>query len=138
MNPAGSLLVSWSGRQPTDNSNMDVGARRYDGPSGAWAAEARINDTAPSLSKVGAPILYPQGDGAVVFTDYFARQIRVRRLDAAGSPTGDSVQLGDLGAALPVLSPDVAAGPDGTTLVVWQEIITTLDAIPYRIPRPLL
>jgi hypothetical protein len=119
VNPAGSLLVSWNDHR-VGGSNVDVWARRYDGPSGAWAPEARINDGAPGVQKGSSPILYPEGDGAVVFTDFSVGQIRVRRLDAAGSPDGDSIQLGYLG-YVDIFTPDAAAGPDRTVLVVWQK-----------------
>ena len=118
VNPAGSLLVSWNDHR-VGGSNVDVWARRYDGPSGAWAAETRINDGEPGVQKGSAAILYPEGDGAVVFTDFSVGQIRVRRLDAAGFPNGESIQLGSLG-NVGIFTPDAAAGPDGTALVVWQ------------------
>jgi hypothetical protein len=117
VNPAGSLLVSWNDHR-VGGSNVDVWARRYDGPAAAWDPEVRINDGAPGVQKGSAAILYPEGDGAVVFTDFSVGQIRVRRLDAAGSPTGGSIQLGGLGNP-DIFTPDAAAGPDGTALVVW-------------------
>jgi hypothetical protein len=119
LNPAGSLLVSWNDHR-MGGDNVDVWSRRYDGPSGAWGPEQRINPVAPGVQKGNAPILYPEGNGAVVFTDFTARQILVRRLDAAGAPDGDAIQLGDLGTT-DLFSPGAAAGPDGTALVVWQQ-----------------
>ncbi len=119
LNPAGSLLVSWNDHR-MGGDNVDVWSRRYDGPSGAWDPEQRINPVTPGVQKGNAPILYPEGDGAVVFTDFTARQILVRRLDAAGVPDGDVIQLGDLGTT-DLFSPGAATGPDGTTLVVWQQ-----------------
>jgi hypothetical protein len=116
---AGSLLVSWNDhRQGGDN--IAVWARRYDGPSQTWNAEVSINPVPIGVFKGNAPILYPDGEGAVVFNDFLAMRILVRRLDATGTPVGDPIKLGDLGSAI-LFTPDAAAGPDGTALVAWQQ-----------------
>jgi hypothetical protein len=116
---AGSLLVSWNdGRQ--GGNNIAIQARRYDGPSQTWNAEVAIHPAAPGVFSGSAPILYPDGEGAVVFNDSVGRQILVRRLDATGTPVGGPVKLGDLGDA-GFSSPSAAVGPDGTALVVWQQ-----------------
>jgi hypothetical protein len=111
----GSLLVSWDDRRAV---LPDVWARRFDGPSGAWSPEVRINPDEAGYQQGSAPILYPQGDGAVVFADASAGRLLVRRLDAGGAPLGDPIPLA--GAGGQDTSPDAAAGPDGTALAVWQ------------------
>ncbi|HEX4494328.1 MAG TPA: hypothetical protein VIE43_01555 [Thermoanaerobaculia bacterium] len=119
LGPADSLLVSWNDhRQGGDN--IAVWARRYDGPSQTWNAEVSINPVPIGVFKGNAPILYADGEGAVVFNDFLAMRILVRRLDATGNPVGDPIKLGDLGSAI-LFSPAAAAGPDGTSLVAWQQ-----------------
>ncbi len=113
--PDGSLLVSWDDFRAV---LPDVWARRFDGPGGAWSPEVRINPDAAGDQQGSAPILYPQGDGAVVYSDLSAGHLLVRRLDAEGAPIGDPIRLADVGGQAP--SPDAAAGPDGTALAVWQ------------------
>jgi hypothetical protein len=114
-NAAGSLLVSWDDFR-TGNF-PDVWARRYDGPSRTWGAEVRVNPSGPGVQQGSAPILYPEGDGAVVYGDRTEGMLLVRRLDAAGAPAGDPLPIGPLGSDP---YPDAATGPDGTTLAVWQ------------------
>jgi hypothetical protein len=116
---AGNLLVSWNDHR-RGGDNVDVWARRYDGPSHTWDAEVQINPSTTGVQKGSAPVLYPQGDGAVVYNDFTSAQIRVRRLDATGEPTGDPIRIGDLGDS-DLFAPGAAVGPDGTTLVVWQK-----------------
>ena len=113
--PDGSLLVSWDDRRAV---LPDVWARRFDGPSGAWSPEVRINPDGAGYQQGSAPILYPQGDGAVVYSDLSAGHLLVRRLDAGGAPLGDPIRLADVGGQ--DTWPDAAAGPDGTALAVWQ------------------
>jgi hypothetical protein len=113
--PAGSLLVSWDDRRAV---LPNVWARRFDGPRGAWSREVRVSSDGSGVQEGSVPIFYPQGDGAVVFSDFTANQVRVRRLDAAGATLGGPIRLGDLGGASTLSS--AAAGPDGTVLAVWQ------------------
>jgi hypothetical protein len=119
LNPAGSLLVSWNDHR-NGGENVTVRARRYDGPSQTWNAEVEIDPFPNGVFSGSAPLLYPEGDGAVVFNDFNGMRILVRRLDATGKPVGDPLKLGDLGET-PPFSPDAAVGADGTTLVAWQE-----------------
>jgi hypothetical protein len=118
LDAAGDILVSWDDYR---TGNLpDVWARRFDGPTHAWAPELRINPSVPGLQQGSVPLLYPERDGAVVYSDLSEGSLRVRRLDAAGSPDGDSIQLGYLG-NVDIFTPDAAAGPDRTALVVWQK-----------------
>jgi hypothetical protein len=91
---AGSLLVSWNDNRQGGNK-FAVWARRYDGPSQTWDAEVAIDPTPNGMVWGSAPLLYPEGDGAVVFNDYLGMQLLVRRLDATGTPIGDPIKLGD-------------------------------------------
>ena len=93
---AGNLLVSWND-QRLGGASVDVWARRYDGASAAWDPEVRINPFEGGVQEGSAPILDPQGNGAVVYNDLTAQQILVRRLDATGTPAGDPIRIGDLG-----------------------------------------
>ncbi|HEY2292432.1 MAG TPA: hypothetical protein VGM86_17175, partial [Thermoanaerobaculia bacterium] len=97
VDPSGSLLVSWSDRRGEGGFDSDVWARRFDGPSGIWGPEVRVNADKPGDQEGSAPILYPDGTGAVVFYDLSAQQVLARDIDATGNPTGAQVKLGDLG-----------------------------------------
>jgi hypothetical protein len=114
---SGSLLITWNDTRGQGGFDVDVYARRYDTPSGTWGPEVTVNPGATGLQEGGAPILFSKGDGAVVYNDFAAQQILVRRFDAAGSPTGAPIRLGDLDAAGP-FTPAAEAGPNGT-LVAW-------------------
>jgi hypothetical protein len=116
LDAAGDILVSWDDYR---TGNLpDVWARRFDGPTHAWAPELRINPGTPGFQQGSVPILYPERDGAVVYSDLTEGRILVRRLDASGAFLGDLREVAQPGA---VDSPvDAAAGPDGTALAVWQ------------------
>ena len=116
LDAAGDILVSWDDYR---TGNLpDVWARRFDGPTGSWAPELRINPSTPGFQQGSVPILYPARDGAVVYSDLTEGRILVRRLDASGAFLGDLREVAQPGA---VDSPvDAAAGPDGTALAVWQ------------------
>ncbi len=115
---AGDLLVSWDDHR-LGSGSFDVWGRRYDVASAAWDPEVRINPFESGVQEGSAPLLDPQGNGAVVYNDLTAQQVLVRRLDAAGAPAGDPIRIGDLGgASSSALS--AAMGPDGTALVTWQ------------------
>jgi hypothetical protein len=117
LDAAGDILVSWDDYR---TGNLpDVWARRFDGPTGAWAPELRINPSVPGFQQGSVPILYPERDGAVVYSDLTEGKVLVRRLDAAGAPLGDPLQIAPLG-AVDVPFVDAAAGPDGTALAAWQ------------------
>lgn len=123
VDPSGSVLVSWSDRRGEGGFDSDVWARRLDGPGGTWGPEVRVNPDKTGDQEGSAPILYPDGTGAVVYYDFTAEQILARNLDAAGNPTGAAIQLGDLGGLFSygALLPAAAAGLDGTALVAWQK-----------------
>ncbi|HET9211747.1 MAG TPA: hypothetical protein VFR03_15170 [Thermoanaerobaculia bacterium] len=118
--PDGSLLVSWDDSRENGGHHVDVWARRFDGPSGTWSPEARVNASQTGDQEGSAPILYPDGTGAVVFNDFKAQQVLARRIDATGAPAGDPVKLGDLG-GVSFTAPAAAAGSDGTALVAWEK-----------------
>ena len=109
--------MSWDDDRATISH---VYARRFDGPSGAWAPEVRLGSgdlergTSPLLDAAGG------GGGAVLFSDFSAGLLEVRRLDAAGAPLGDAIRLGDLGPNSSFTFPAAAADRNGTLLAVWQ------------------
>ncbi|MFL6264432.1 MAG: hypothetical protein ACJ76Y_32485 [Thermoanaerobaculia bacterium] len=118
--PNGSLLVTWNDQRAEAGFDTDVWARRYDGPAGTWAPEVQANLGYIGTQTGGAPLLFPWGDGAVVYTDASARKLRVRRFDSSGAPAGDPIELADLGpVGYYAPSASAAAGPDGTILVAW-------------------
>jgi hypothetical protein len=112
---AGSLLVSWD----FDRTVVaDVYARRFDGPTGAWSPEVRINPSQSGVQQGSSPVLFPNGEGAVLFSDLTAGTVQVRQVDTTGAPAGNALQLGTLGPES-TISPAVV-GADGTVLVAWQ------------------
>ena len=122
-NAAGSLLVVWDDQRQAPPSSW---ARRFDGPTGTWGPETRVS-SGNGTNGAGAPILYPEGDGAVVFLDYVAGTLNARRLDSRGVPLGGDITLSGpdpIGFDYPA----AAAGPDGSTLVTWQAQDLTLRA----------
>jgi hypothetical protein len=113
MNDAGSILVSW------EAGLNRVRARRFDGPSGTWSPEVKIVSPFAGHSMGNVPLLYPEGDGAVVFSDlrFVDAGVFARQLDAAGTPTG----VTEIGG--PLLDPfDLDAAIDGTgnAFVAWS------------------
>jgi hypothetical protein len=123
VDPSGSLLVSWNDHRREGGFDTDVLARRFDAPSGTWGPEVRVNADGVGDQEGSAPILYPDGTGAVVLGDLRAQKVLARRIDATGNPTGEPVQLGDLGgfSTFSTVSPAAAAGLDGTALVAWLQ-----------------
>jgi hypothetical protein len=124
VNATDSLLVSWDDGR--GGAFWDVWARRFDGPSGAWAAETRISTSGSGMHRGGNPILYREGDGAVVFWDLTAGTVRARRLDAQGAAVDAEIPV-----ALAVASftyPSAAADADGTALAAWQGTDSVLHA----------
>jgi hypothetical protein len=88
--------------------------RRFDGPGQSWAGEVSLPGTADFL----VPVLYPEGDGAVVWAETRGSQIKARRFDAAGQLVGGVIQVGFY--QDPGLSPAHAAvDKSGNALVVW-------------------
>ena len=115
---AGSLLVSWDDDRATI---PHVYARRFDGPSGAWAPEARVGTGPGDFERGTFPLLDATGGGgAVLFFDFSVGYLGVRRFDAAGAPLGGTIRLSDLGTESSFTFPSAATDRDGTTLAVWQ------------------
>jgi hypothetical protein len=116
VNAADSLLISWDDLRSTLS---DSWARRFDGPTGAWGPEAQVSASASGVHAGGVPILYPEGDGAVVYLDFTHSALRVRRFDAHGVPFPGEITAaaaGTVGASPPA----AAAGADGTAVAAWQ------------------
>jgi hypothetical protein len=123
VNATGSLLVSWDDGR---GALWDVWARRFDAPTGAWAPETRISTSESGMRRGGNPILYREGDGAVVFWDLTASAVRARRLDAHGVAVDAEIPV-----SLDVASftyPAAAADAEGTALVAWQGTDSVLHA----------
>ena len=117
--PGGSLLVSWDDHR-VGGTTLSAFARRYDGPSGAWAAEVRVSPSGNRIQPGTVPVFYPVGDGAVLFTDLPSSDLMIRRIDATGLPAGDPVRIAQAVGSTDPWPLDAAAGPDGTTLVTWE------------------
>ncbi|HSG38216.1 MAG TPA: hypothetical protein VLE27_01145 [Thermoanaerobaculia bacterium] len=112
LNAAGSILVTWN-----DRRELDVYVRRFDGPSGSWGPERPAHTATTGQQDSGAPALYPEGDGLVVYQDQSLNTVFVHRLDVTGAPAGSATAIGN--AFLDAL-PDVAVASNGTALAVWS------------------
>ncbi|HEV8581045.1 MAG TPA: hypothetical protein VGX68_18420 [Thermoanaerobaculia bacterium] len=118
LNDSGSLLVSWH-----EGVGSNMLARRFDGPSGTWAKEMKVEAPFGGQPMGSAPLLYPEGDGAVVFGDIRAVDYGVfaQRLDAAGSLLGEVVLIGEGFAAFDALDePGAAIDGTGNAFVIWS------------------
>ncbi|HEV2844255.1 MAG TPA: hypothetical protein VG477_05370, partial [Thermoanaerobaculia bacterium] len=104
----GSFLVTW-------DSGAGVRARRFDGPSGTWSAEAGLG-----FGALAVPVLHPEGDGAIVWVD-FRNRVQVRRVDAAGAPQGTAFETGTYFefASFYPSPPAVVLDRSGHALVLW-------------------
>ena len=116
LNAAGSLLVSWDDQRA---SLGDVWVRRFDGPTGTWGLEARVGTRANGVSSGGTPLLYPEGDGAVVFLDQAYTVVLARLIDAHGVPISQEIGLAPQNDVSPISPPSAALSPDGTAFVAW-------------------
>ncbi|HEV2844254.1 MAG TPA: hypothetical protein VG477_05365, partial [Thermoanaerobaculia bacterium] len=88
--------------------------RRFNGPSQTWEGEVSI----PAPVDFMVPVLYPEGDGAVVWLETLGNQIKARRFDTAGRLVGSTILVGfyqDPGLS----GPHAAVDKAGNTLVVW-------------------
>jgi hypothetical protein len=118
VNDAGSVLVSW-----TEGFGFDVLARRYDGPSGTWSGEVSLSAPFGSFQFRSSPVLYPEGDGAVVFGDLGTTDfvLFVQRLDSEGKLLEQAHEIGK--AFTGFGDPDVAVDSAGNALVVWSALV---------------
>jgi hypothetical protein len=126
VNDEGSVLVSWQ-----EGFGFQVMVRRFDGPTGTLSNELKMRAPFGGAAVGGAPVLYPEGDGAVVFGDlrFVDMGIFVQRLDAAGKLLGNATEIGGgLARVTQSDDPDVALGPDGKALVVWSRQDEGFDA----------
>jgi hypothetical protein len=132
MNDAGSVLVSWG-----DTGLNKVRARRFDGPSGTWSKEVTIEAPGGSYTVGNVPVLYPEGDGAVVFSDFRLVDIRVfaQQMDAAGALKGVASEIGG-----PIFFTGLDAAIDaaGNAFVVWVAREGNGSALSARIHGRLL
>ena len=117
VNDSGSILVSWN-----EEVGSRVLARRFDGPSGTWTNEVRIQAPGGGRPANSVPLLYREGDGAVVFTDLRFVDIGVfaQRLDAAGAPMGAAAEAG--GPLYDSSALAAATSAAGETFVVWSQL----------------
>ncbi len=100
----GGFVVTWNA--------FGAWLRRFNGPSQTWEGEVSIPEPVDFM----VPVLYPEGDGAVVWI--LGSRIKARRFDTTGRLLDSTVMLGfhdDPGLSPPAVTLDKA----GNALVVW-------------------
>src|SRR5436309_9198938 len=113
----GGFLTVWQ-----DVQAGGIFARRYDGPSGAWSAAARVDGPLSIFDSVPAAALASDGSATVVWIA--GTSVLGRRLSPVGMPAGPEVRIGEE----PIFfsPPAIAAGADGNVFVVWGDPTPTL------------
>ncbi|HEX3553403.1 MAG TPA: hypothetical protein VIA62_09255 [Thermoanaerobaculia bacterium] len=108
----GGFLTVWQ-----DVQAGGIFARRYDGPSGAWSAAARVDGPLSIFDSVPAAALARDGSATVVWIAGTA--VLGRRLSPVGMPAGPEVRIGED----PIFfsPPALAADADGNVFVVWGD-----------------
>ncbi|HEV2846990.1 MAG TPA: hypothetical protein VG477_19190, partial [Thermoanaerobaculia bacterium] len=125
---SGEALVTWIDAR--ESGNFDVWARRVSDLGALRGPEFRVETD--NSGEAGGAVPVAQGDGgfSVVWTEQrlvppFWSMLSAQRFDAAGGRVGGTVVLTQAVWNTSV-APAVAAGPDGSLLVLWSGI--ELDA----------
>lgn len=101
----GGFVVTWYA--------LGTWLRRFNASSQSWEGEVSI----PGTVDFRVPVLYPEGDGAVVWI--VGNQVKAHRFDTTGRLVGGPVMVGshnDPGLSPPTVALDKA----GTALVAWS------------------
>ncbi|MFL6196873.1 MAG: hypothetical protein ACJ75H_22000 [Thermoanaerobaculia bacterium] len=111
-NESGAALVTWV---EAPEGQDRIRTRRYNPGTAAWSPAATLPTKPTAFLYWALPVLYAEGDGAVVFTE--DSNLLALPLDAAGAPVGTALAAGDqayLGHA-----PDLAVDSEGNAFVTW-------------------
>ncbi len=122
MDSTGRFVVVWQSYDQ-DGDRFGVYGQRYDADGNPVGSEFLVNTTTENLQKVPSVAMAPDGRFVVVWQSYAQDGsnggIYGQLYDADGNPVGAEFQVnttvsGDQEA------PNVAMGPDGSFVVVWQ------------------
>lgn len=123
MTPAGDYVVVWEDDRD-GNGFYQIKGRGYRADGSTWFAEQTINSAADGQQLRPAVGVSSSGRVVVVWSDdrnrNSAYQIRARRLTQTGSPLGPDLLVNTASQGQQI-QPDVAAGADGSFVVVWAD-----------------
>ncbi len=118
--PAGNFTVVWTG---LDGDGDGVFARRFSADGTPLGAEFRVNTVIAGAQSAPAVAMDAQGRFVVVYAapDADGNGIYARRYAASGSALDAAPFRVNVGTAGDQAAPDVAAAPDGATVIAWSE-----------------
>jgi hypothetical protein len=120
MDGNGNFVVVWSS---TQNGNLDIYARRFDGAGNALGAEMRVNSTAAGNQDAADVAADASGNFIVVWTadnnlDGNGKGVFAQRFDASGNPLGGEVRVNTF-TTNDQTQPTVAIAPGGDYVIAW-------------------
>jgi hypothetical protein len=123
---AGNFVVVWSGGGGRDGSGFGIFARRYDSAGASLGAEFQVNgytsgdQIRPSVAMGALGDFVIAWDSAGVGIGSY--EVFARAFHRSGEPDGDAVQVNTYTVDFQVF-PQVAAGGDGSFVVVWESAV---------------
>jgi len=124
MGAAGNFVVTWDG-DPNLAGLDDIHARLYDANGTPLGGQFLINTTLTGAQQYPKAAMNHNGEFIIVWdcqidpNSESMRDIYGRRFDKLGEPIGDEFQVNSF-VADDQRNPDVAIGPDGRFIAVWQ------------------
>ncbi len=124
--PAGNFTIVWTG---PDGDGDGVFARRFSADGTPLGAEFRVNTVIVGAQSAPAVATDAQGRFVVVYAapDADGNGIYARRYAASGSALDAAPFRVNVGTAGRQVAPDVAAAPDGATVIAWSEVFPAED-----------
>lgn len=124
--PAGNFTIVWTG---PDGDGDGIFARRYSADGTPLGVEFRVNTVIAGAQSAPAVAMDAQGRFVVVYAapDADGNGIYARRYAASGSALDAAPFRVNVGTAGRQVEPDVAAAPDGATVVAWSEVFPAED-----------
>jgi hypothetical protein len=129
----GRFIVAWAGAGPGDASG--IFARRYLSSGRAIGGEFLVNSSVSPIQDF--PAVAAAADAGFVIAweapgDGYGKGIFARRFDANGGPIGGEFQVNSYFTGDQMYA-DVAMGPDGSFVVVWNDAQYGIDYTAYTI-----
>src|SRR5262245_59935861 len=128
MDALGGFVVSWSSYQA---GSGDVFAQRFAPDGQKTGPEFRVNSYTTGTQYSSAIAANPDGSVVVVWSSYgqgevFGTDVRGQRFDASGGMLGTEFRINTYTTGFQRV-PSVAAGPDGSFVVVWTGDVSVLS-----------